>query len=58
MCSLLRNGSIIADYTVLYGELNENDAANLTKAVLNLEQGTQLTVYGQNVSVTSGKIPL
>ncbi|XP_060565748.1 mucin-like protein [Ruditapes philippinarum] len=49
----IRNGSIIADYTVVFGELNENDAANLTKAVLDLEQGTQFTVYGQNVSVTS-----
>jgi hypothetical protein len=51
----LRNGSIIVDYTVVYVEPNENDAANLTKAIFDLEQGTQLTMYGQNVSVTSSK---
>ena len=56
-CFSYRFGSIIVDYTVVYGDIGSADAVNLTKAVLELEKGTQVTLYGETVNVLSSKLP-
>ncbi|XP_053387800.1 protein HEG homolog 1-like isoform X2 [Mercenaria mercenaria] len=49
----IRSGSIKVDYTIVYGEKAEDVASKLTKAVLDLEQGAEISLYGENVTASS-----